>query len=177
MGCGGAGIPKCRSPPRPCRLPGPPRRRAWHQAPWELGELLLDDSGRTIRFDRIPLFAEHICVPPHTAVATARHSYSFTENGTQLCFHSPESLGEGCVPFCNWLSRLSSANGAEETYITAETAQKALHDLVTAESDNSGLPFPADMFENGDGIRAWLYWGQFLQENYGIEQYALTRWS
>lgn len=43
----------------------------------------------------MPIFAEHISVPPHVAVTTASHKYSFTESGTGLCFHSPEALPDG----------------------------------------------------------------------------------
>ncbi len=144
--------------------------------PWDLDELLLDDSGNRVRFDRIPVLAEHICIPPHKRVSSAKHSYSFTEDGDQVCFHSPESVHEECLPLSKWLAGLSAQQVRSDSYIDAKTAIEVLHGLVYGEKEEEPLPFPKDLFETDDGIQAWLHWGQFLRDTYGIEQFALAQW-
>lgn len=71
--------------------------RFWRHHPWELEDVLLDNGKGTIRFDRVPVLAEHVTIPPHDKVTSAKHNYSFTESGKDVCFHSPQSLPDGSV--------------------------------------------------------------------------------
>jgi hypothetical protein len=143
--------------------------------PYDWNELLLDDSGHTVRFDRIPVLSEHICIPPHTSVLDAKHSYSFTEAGTQVCFHSPESVNEGCVPLSKWLTIIVD-KPSEDAYLNTNTARDALRSVVLGEERDEPLPHAKDILESKDGIQSWLSWGHFLRETYGIQQFALARW-
>lgn len=77
----------------------------WRHHPWELEDVLIEDGERRMRCHRLPVFAEHITVPPHVAVTTPSHEYSCTERGTDLCFHSPEALPDGSTNLATCLGK------------------------------------------------------------------------
>jgi len=151
--------------------------RFWRHHPWELEEVLLNNGGNTLRFDSIPVFAEHITVPPHDTVTSAKHRYSFTEAGTELCFHSPKALPNGATNLAAFLMAASEGflDGGEK--IRPQQANEELRQLIDAA--NAGQPdsFPG-AFETSsdDSIGNWLEWGDYLHLEYGIDQYALVRW-
>lgn len=66
--------------------------RHWPFDPWDLEDILLNHSHGTAGFNRIPVIPQHITIPPHATVTSAKHSYSFSEQGRDLCFHSPEAF-------------------------------------------------------------------------------------
>jgi hypothetical protein len=150
--------------------------RFWLHSPWDLEEVLVDTSGRTIRFDRIPVLNEHVTIPPHDTVTSARHSYSFTDRGAEVCFHSPQTVPDGASSLAIFLKRLSQdfLSGGER--ITRENANPALQTLITATADDAIPPELRDIRDDRDAIEKWLLWGQHLQHEYGIEQFALTSW-
>src|SRR5690606_15111504 len=82
------------------------RVRIWDDHPYDIGELLVNHGTGRLNLDRVPILAEHICIRPHCTVSSAKHMYSFSESGGDLCFHSPESLPEGSKPLGRWLSGL-----------------------------------------------------------------------
>ncbi len=150
--------------------------RLWRFHPWEFEDVLIDTNGRTIRFDRIPVLAEHVTIPPHQKIISAKHSYSFTETGTQVCFHSPQVVPEGSVSLAIFLKRLSQnfLDGGEK--ITSETSNQELQSLIGTMTEE-GVPaelqgIPGD----GNPIENWLLLGQFLKQEYDIEQFALMMW-
>ncbi len=151
--------------------------RFWHPDPWDLEHVLLNNGGSTIRFDRVPVLAEHVTVPPHDAVTTSKHRYSFTESGTELCFHSPQALPEGAAPLATFLMRISDGflGGGEK--IRPDTANEELQALiVAAEGHQPESIAPTFRVEEGDPIGNWLAWGDYLRLAYEIDQYALVRW-
>ncbi len=151
--------------------------RFWRHHPWELEELLLNDGGRVIHFDRIPVFAEHITVPPHATVTSAKHRYSFTEAGTELCFHSPEALPDGALNLAAFLAALADGflDGGEK--IQPQRANEELRLLIHAAelTQPDGLPATFDIPED-DPIGNWFAWGDYLRLQHGIDQYALVSW-
>jgi hypothetical protein len=150
--------------------------RFWHQYPWELEEVMLEDSGRRIRFDRMPVFAEHISVPPHAAVTTASHKYSFTESGTDLCFHSPEALPDGSMDLATFLGKVSAGflDGGEK--VSADEWDRVLRELIAGVYDDQETSVPTFGTEREDPIERWFSWGDHLRREYEIEQFALVRW-
>ena len=143
--------------------------RFWRSHPWEIEEVMLVDGGRRIRFDRMPVFAEHISVPPHASVTTASHKYSFTERGTDLCFHSPQALPDGLMDLATFLERLSTGflNGGEK--LTPDGSDQMLSELIST-------TIPTFRPEGEDPIGRWFSWGDHLRGEYEIEQFALVRW-
>ncbi len=151
--------------------------RFWRHYPWEYEEVLVGDGGRKIRFDRIPVLAEHITVPPHKTVSSAKHRYSFTEAGNELCFHSPEAIPDGATTLAAFLDALSGRflGGGEK--IRSEQANQELQDLMN-EVLGDGREVPQSIIEMdaSDPIGNWLAWGDYLRLEFGIDQYALVRW-
>ncbi len=137
---------------------------------------MLHNGGNTIGFDNIPVLAEHITVPPHDTVTTANHRYSFTEEGTELCFHSPESLPDGATNLAQFLTALSEGFLDGGKMIQADGANEELRDLIKAVE----IGKPDDLgFEFADGVAPianWLEWGDYLRHEYAIEQYAFVSW-
>lgn len=147
----------------------------WCDDPWDLAEVLLEDAGRTIRFDRIPLLSEHVTVPPHVSVTTAKHRYSFTETGDELCFHSPESLPDGSTDLASFLSKVADGFLGEGEKIAPQSSIEPLNDLIKAiYGDGDSLPEFA--IDPEDPLGAWFAWGDHLRKEYAIEQYAFMRW-
>lgn len=149
--------------------------RFWRHAPWELEDVLLNDGGRTIRFDRVPVLAEHITVPPHISVTSAKHRYSFDENGAQLCFHSPEALPDGAGSLSKFLAGVSEGFLDDGDKIRPEQANEELSQLMRATEPERSERISFEL-DGKDPIGNWFTWGDYLSAEYGIDQFALVRW-
>lgn len=154
--------------------------RFWRGDPWQFEDIVLNDHGRRIRFDQIPVLAEHVTIPPHDKVSDAAHSYSFTELGTDLCFHSPLSLPEHASTLREFLERISDGFLERGEKFRPENALNELRQLVTfvtnADADASEPPISFDAIYSDDPIGSWLAWGDYLRSEFGIDQFALVLW-
>ncbi|EPG3432136.1 hypothetical protein N0807_27220 [Pseudomonas aeruginosa] len=153
--------------------------RFWHNHPWELEDILIHSSRGAVNFNAIPVMQEHVSIPPHAVVTNAKHSYSFTERGTDLCFHSPLSLPEGSRSLAYFLTGVVGNPQSDEGFISPERAQEMLRELFSgAEGEDRGSLLPDDFPQNAeDGIASWLHWGDYLKTEHQIEQFALVRWA
>lgn len=151
--------------------------RFWRYRPWELEDVLLNNGSGTVRFDRIPVLTEHVSIPPHDKVSTAKHRYSFTEEGTDLCFHSPEAVPDGAVTLAKFLMSISDGFLDRGEKIQPQTANEELRYLIEAVEAEPPEGLPAE-FETArdDPIGNWLAWGDYLRLEHGIDQYALVTW-
>jgi hypothetical protein len=133
-------------------------------------------GGSKIRFDRIPVLAEHISVPPHSVVTSASHKYSFNQDGSEVCFHSPQALPEGSVSLSSFLEKVSDGflEGGEK--INPDEPSRILNELIgeVYGDQEKGLQ-PRD-FGGDDPLGRWFAWGDHLRTEYAIEQFALVRW-
>ncbi len=150
--------------------------RFWRLAPWELEEVLVEDGGNRTRFDRIPVLAEHISVPPHIKVTSAAHRYSFSEKGTELCFHSPEVLPEGSMGLPSFLAKVSSGflDGGEK--LAPDGSHQVLDELITEVYGDREREAATLDIESDDPLGRWFAWGDHLRTEYSIEQFALVLW-
>lgn len=149
--------------------------RFWHPSPWDMEEVLLEDGGTTIRFDRIPVLAEHVTVPPHVVVTTAKHKYSFNERGGELCFHSPESLPEGSADLARFLAKVANGFLDDGEKLSPRQSTDTLNKLIDAVYGDAERPSDLSI-DPENPLGAWFSWGHHLREQYGIEQFALIRW-
>lgn len=151
--------------------------RFWRFDPWDLEDILLDSTSGAVNFNAIPVLREHVSIPPHDKVTSAKHSYSFTERGTDLCFHSPLSIPEGNRSLANFLTSIVGNPQSEEGFISPERAQGMLRELFSGvEGDDHSDLLPHDFSRNAeDGIESWLHWGDYLKTEHQIEQFALVR--
>ena len=151
--------------------------RSWRSHPWDLEDVLVNASDKSVNFNAIPVLKEHISIPPHTQVDHARHRYSFTESGTELCFHSPEALPEGCDSLAEFLRRVTGDVRSDENFIPVENAQKIFFEMYSQPDNRNDQPLiPEDFPRDEDGIRTWLHWGDYLKKVHQIEQFALMHW-
>jgi hypothetical protein len=148
----------------------------WRHDPWEWEDVLLRDGGRTIAFERLPVLAEHITIPPHALVTSANHSYSFDESGRGLCFHSPQALPEGALSLGKFLSGISQGFLDRGEKLQPAESGGLLLDLIKYAEPESIAKQPQASFDADDPIGSWLAWGDYLSQTYGIEQYALVKW-
>jgi hypothetical protein len=151
--------------------------RFWRHNPWELEDILIESGGGGIRFERLPVLAEHISVPPHAKVTTASHKYSFTENGTDLCFHSPEALPDGSTNLTKFLKKISAEflDGGEK--LTPEGSGQLLGELIAEVFGDQEKEAATFSTEGEDPIGRWFSLGDHLRNEYEIEQFALVRWN
>ena len=153
--------------------------RFWMMHPWDMEDLLLHTGpgGVAVNFSSVPVLREHITIPPHAQVTDASHSYSFTEAGDQVCFHSPTSLPDSQSSLTDFLSRVAGNAERQEGFIYADGAAEVLNSLISAsreEEQSLGVPFQGG---DGDGIARWQEFGRVLRTGFGIEQYAFVNWN
>ncbi len=150
--------------------------RFWHRYPHDLEEVLVECSGNKIRFDRVPVLREHISVPPHATVTTASHSYSFTENGTELCFHSPLALPEGSADLASFLEKVSAGFLDDDTGLHPVESIQFLTELISDILDDEEVASLMSYSDGDDAMGHWFAWGDYLWKEYEIEQFALVQW-
>jgi hypothetical protein len=115
-------------------------------------------------------------VPPHVVVTTASHKYSFTENGTDLCFHSPEALPDGSMNLATFLGKVSAGflDGGEK--LSPDASDQMLGELIAGVYGDQESAAPTFHTDGEDPIGRWFSWGDHLRGEYEIEQFALVRW-
>lgn len=142
--------------------------------PLELKEIRIHERTAVRRFEAIPIFAEHISIPPHAEVHDAsQHSYSFDEHGNGVCFHSPESVPNGAILFSQWLKEMYGDFREKKMIIKPDEASDRLVEWI--EKAEISVPYDIAIHQK-DGIAAWLAFGTFLKRIYNIEQYAFIQW-
>ncbi len=117
------------------------------------------------------LLQRHIVIPPHTTVTSAKHWYSFTKDGKDICFHSPERIFDESPTLARWLTDLSRGvfePSREHGFLAPREANRVLRSLV----EEVGI----DLEITGEGLGAWAAWGNFLERMYGIVQYMIFVW-
>ncbi len=150
--------------------------RFWRPDPWELEEVLIHHGRQTIAFDRIPVLAEHISIPPHDKIASAKHYYSFTDRGTDLCFHSPLRLPDSGSTLAKFLTDVGNAFLRDGGKIRPENANDALRQLIALEAGDELVPGARGLTSDDDPIANWHAFGDMLSRDYGIEQFAFVSW-
>jgi hypothetical protein len=145
----------------------------WRRLPWDWEDVRVHDAARVIQFARIPVLAEHVSIPPHDVITHARHQYSFTEDGTEVCFHSPEVVPDGSQSFGSFLDKLS-ARFPEGEKIRRDDANDELRELLST-LDLFGAPDVPFRFGD-DPIANWLEFGDWLQREHEIHQFAMVAW-
>jgi len=155
------------------------RLHFWRHYPWESKDKWIHASFGAMNFNAIPVLREHVSIPPHDMVTSAKHSYSFTECGTDVCFHSPLSLPERDRTLAEFLTDVVGNPESNDRFIPPERAKKMLQEIFSgAESEDGDDLLPDDLRQNTEeGIANWLHWGDYLKSKYQIEQFALVRWS
>lgn len=153
--------------------------RFWRYDPWDLEDILINGPGGSLNFNAIPVLQEHVSIPPHDTVTNAKHSYSFTDRGTDLCFHSPLSIPEGARSLGRFLKDVVGSPQSDEGFISSEDAHRVLFELFfEGERQDFRGSLPEDFQRDSeDGIASWLQWGNYLKAEHQIEQFALVRWA
>jgi hypothetical protein len=141
----------------------------WPSRPYDRRSVVVTSrAGKHVQVN-IPVLAEHISVPPHATVTTAAHKYSFTEQGDEVCFHSPKYLPEGSFLLSEWLGELAVAAESADSLLYSGDSRSFLSDLVTETLGEGQSEFELPR----DPSHAWYAWGNFLQRHYAIEQYGI----
>lgn len=120
-----------------------------------------------IGFPDIPWLDGHVSVPPHDKVTSARHSYSFDHTGGDICFHSPIVIDHPRQTLRDWIAGMAESTRSE----IAPDLDRS-HELLNTLREAAELP------EEPDGVRAalprWLAFGDALESEYGISQFAFV---
>lgn len=145
--------------------------RHWPSQPYHLQTMTVRTaSGHSVHVPSIPILSEHVSIPPHDLVTTAAHKYSFTERGSDVCFHSPKYLPEGGLSFQDWLGSLISMASLEDGLTPFGDSRHYLEELVDAALGENRREFEIPK----DPSLAWFAWGEHLRSNYAIEQYGVV---
>lgn len=151
--------------------------RFWRTSPWDVEDVFLHavNGGVAVNFSAVPVLREHITIPAHAQVADANHSYSFTEAGDQVCFHSPTALPDSQESLADYLSRVTG-QGSQDGLIYADRASEALDRLLSLLREDGDVFGAESQAQVGDGVSRWQEFGRTLRTDFGIEQYALVNW-
>lgn len=125
----------------------------------------------SIRFQNCPVLSQHIAIPPHAKVASAKHNYSFLETGQQVCFHSPTqieshlSLGQLIYDFM----KFNEGRPARQMTSISDSVNllASLNRITFGEVGN--------ILESDERsvIGRWIEFGGRLKAIYDIDQYLL----
>lgn len=141
--------------------------------PWKFEDILIYDKSCAPFLDhKVPILSEHICIPPHLRVTNPKHNYSFTEDGMDICFHSPKPLKDKTERLNKWIFKMIMQ---KEHPVTRDNAMEELKHLLKGD-EKQPLSYPHNLFESDSGILSWLQWGDYLKEEYSIDQFAITYW-
>lgn len=148
-------------------------RQSWHGVHWLHSKVMINTGGGVMNFSNVPLLKEHVTIPPHATVTTAKHHYSFNEQGDELCFHEPTALPDGSDNFAEFLSRSASLfldggqlepNGSDEFLL--DLVSNVYGDSLGVKSEDLGdTPFGR-----------WHEFGHRLERDFGIAQFAFIQW-
>jgi hypothetical protein len=118
----------------------------------------------------VPWLAGHVSIPPHATVASASHAYSFDYGGGDVCFHSPSRV-EGSGDLRAWITQTSErARSGDAPSI--ENSSELLANLREAAHLSAGGE-TSDAPARGRGsVEEWMAFGNALEEEYGISQFA-----
>ena len=136
----------------------------------------MHDNGNVISFERIPILAEHISIPAHDLVTSSNHKYSFSEAGSDVCFHSPKSLPEGSTSLALFLKETSRGFLRGEDQIKMDTASELLDSIKDVWDRTIDDSWDSEEERSDDPISQWLTWGETLRQEFGIEQFAFVQW-
>ncbi len=155
-----------------CRLSG---SGMWY--PYEFRDVLIANGRTRMNFGRVPIFKEHVTIPPHAKVSSAKHSYSFLKDGSGVCFHSPTSLPDLSRRLSSWLSDLSTVFLGRNNLVQRNSATEQLASLLSDGEPDDRLDFVLDAKSREEGFSLWLKWGDYLSTHYAIEQYAFIAYA
>lgn len=135
----------------------------WHFEP----VLVLNPNARPSRFQDIPIFNEHVSIPPSKKLEDPeKHRYSFTSRGEDICFHSPELSEDGKL-LGYWLQEIYEASGSSFSCKDGDRLRDLTSQLEELELDFS---VPDDV-----NIGTWIDFGNKLEMSFGISQFAIVR--
>lgn len=116
----------------------------------------------------VPFLRAHISIFPHEEIRHAEHYYSFSPNGTEIAWHSPQYLPDSVTRLSDTLSRIVAlANNKERWFSIKEYAE-----LVSSFTSELRLP---DMNNNNDFPLTTIQdFGRSLYATYNIRQILLS---
>lgn len=152
----------------------------WFNGPYSNQDVMIHGT-TPASFSGIPWLEGHVSIPPHDAVASASHSYSFDPIGGEVCFHSPRLLDSERRTLPAWI-----ANLAESTQFDRAPAIGRSDELLAELRDIVGLRAEPRVDRDREGlaeqpgrdldyITEWMAFGDQLEEHFGISQFAFIR--
>jgi hypothetical protein len=154
-----------------------------HWRPWHIFDMdpfferefnIISPTG-SIKFQNCPVLREHITIPPHTLVNTHKHRYSYRENGSQTCFHSPLMIGEtnSLGQFMYDFFRFKDGQPTSEMISLYES----LNLLNELSNDLFGYTYSNGNDDNSFFyIDSWINFGEKLKITYDIDQFILLKY-
>jgi hypothetical protein len=131
-------------------------------------EILVSGSrSRPVRIADIPMLRGHVSIPPHAEVDDSPHRYSFAEDGTRVCFHSPLAISDGSQRLDVWLRHIYDSRQSESFDPHSEVGRDRFQSVASALADY--IPSPLQKFE---GSTSWGLFGSLLMEQYNIFQFS-----
>lgn len=125
--------------------------------PFETRNYRLFRKNWVSHFGNIPFLKEHVSIIPHERVTTHKHYYSYSINGCDIAWHSPDLLSKGP-------SRLSDVLGNSITEIIDSNHFLHLEELAMQIVEKSDIPFRRDI----EPLVRIQHFGRYIHYIYGI---------
>jgi hypothetical protein len=116
----------------------------------------------------VPFLRAHISIFPHEEIRHAGHYYSFSPNGTEIAWHSPQYLPDAVTRLSDTLSRIFAAGSYKEQWFSINEYAELVSNFAT----EFGLP---NINNNNDfPLRQIQDFGRNLYLTYNIKQIILS---
>lgn len=136
----------------------------WLKGPY-VRKYVMIHGADLIDFPDIPWLDGHVSVPPHAKVTSASHSYSFDHAGGDVCFHSPLVIDQPRRTLRDWIAGM-----AESARLDRAPTLDRSNELLAAMREGAELPDELDA--SRASMPGWMAFGDALEAEYGISQFA-----
>lgn len=123
-------------------------------------------------FQLIPFLRGHISIPPHKAVNTNEHHYSFSQSGGDVAWHGGEILNDDYRLSIQWTRILSGLSYDERFGIDSDTYYSFIKDFINA--NFRGM----EEYLNRDSdsyLQSVISFARLLKQTYSIKLMLLTK--
>lgn len=137
-------------------------------SPFFYEDLVIHSPSWTRVYKLIPFLRAHISIVPHESVSSHDHYYSYSRNGSEVVWHSPDVVSEGPSRLSDFMADLLSG-------ITESQSDGLSVEFLANELDEISFGFGRIDRERPQSPSTRLRrHGQWIKEEFGIRQYILS---
>ncbi len=114
-----------------------------------------------------PFLREHVAITPHERVQDHNHFYSYSQTGTDICWHSPQLVADGPSRLSDVISSI-----VDNAISTVEGSLTNLNELLES-TLNISREVGLDLRRSSDPLETIKEYGKLVADKYRIRQFLL----